>query len=251
LIKEAPQLVLVAFVIFSRVGACLMLMPGLSSNRIPVQVRLYVAIAFALGLTPLLQDVVQPGLSGDTPVGHIRMILSESLTGALIGLLGRAFFIALETIGMAIAMAVGLSSNLGAPVNEDEPLPAITTLLTLAATLLLFLTDQHLEIFRAIATSYTTIPVQGGFSSQFAVSQLASKVGLAFVLALRLGSPFLILSIVLNFAAGLVSRLVPTVQIFFLASPFLLLLGLLLLYVTVRPFLQLFMDSFGHFLVSG
>ena len=50
---------------------------------------------------------------------------------------------------------------------------------------------------------------------------------------------------------GLTNRLVPTVQIFFLASPFLLLGGLLLLYLTVRPFLQLFMDAFGRFLVTG
>jgi flagellar biosynthesis protein FliR len=251
LIADAPQLVLAAFVVFSRVGACLMLMPGFSSARIPVRVRLFVAIAFALGLTPLLQDALQPQLATEVPAALVRLIVAELLTGATIGLLGRAFFIALETIGMALAMAIGLSSNLGAPVDEDEPLPAITTLLTLAATTLLFLSDQHLEIFRAIATSYTTLPLTDGFVSQFAVNQLAAKVALAFSLALRIGSPFLILSVVLNFAVGLTNRLVPSVQIFFLASPFLLLSGLLLLYFTVRPFVQLFMDAFGHFLVTG
>lgn len=251
MIKDAPQLVLAAFVIFSRVGTCLMLMPGFSSARIPIRVRLFVAVAFALALTPLVGDVVRTGLGDDSPAALIRLMLAEILTGAMIGLLGRAFFIALETIGMAIAMSIGLSSNLGAPVNEDEPLPAIATLLTLAATLLLFLSDQHLEIFRAIATSYTTLPVQGGFSSQFAVAQLSSKVALAFTVALRIGSPFLILSVILNFAVGLTNRLVPSVQVFFLASPFLLMGGLFLLYFTIRPFLQLFMDAFGRFLVTG
>ena len=105
-------------------------------------------------------------------------MVSELLTGALIGLLGRAFFIALETIGMAIAMAIGLSSNLGAPVNEDEPLPAITTLLTLGG----HRADvPHRPAPRDLpgASRRATRPCrsQGGFSSQFALAQLASKVG--------------------------------------------------------------------------
>ena len=245
------NLVLVAFAVFSRVGACLMLMPGFSSSRIPVQARLFIALALSLALTPLIGDELAPLLADDSPVALLHVLAAELLTGATIGLLGRAFFIALETIGSAIAMAIGLSSNLGAPIEADEPLPALTTLLTLGATVLLFLTDQHLEIVRALVTSYVTLRVQDGFSSQFAINELATKVGLAFTLALRIGSPFLILSLVLNFAVGLTNRLVPTVQIFFLSSPFLLLAGLLLLVATVRPFLQLFMNAFGRFLVSG
>ena len=248
---EPEQLVLAAFVVFSRVGGCLMLMPGFSSSRIPAQVRLYIAIALSLALTPLLRDEVQGVLGSGAPTTLLRVIGMELLTGATIGLLGRAFFIALETIGTAIAMAVGLSSNLGAPVNEDEPLPALTTLLTLGATLLIFITDQHLEIFRAIAASYRSVPVKDGFSAQFALAQLTGKAALAFSLALRIGSPFLILSVVMNFAVGLTNRLVPAVQVFFLSSPFLLLGGLALLYFTIRPFLQLFVETFSRFLATG
>ncbi len=247
----ASETVLVAFVVFSRVGACLLLMPGFSSPRIPVQVRLFIALALALALTPLLLDELTPLVRGGDPVGLLRIMASELFTGALIGLLGRTFFVALETIAMGIAMAIGLSSNLGAPVNEDEPLPALSTLLTLAATVLLFLTDQHLVIVRALATSYTTLPVGSGFAAQPALAQLASAAGQSFLLALRIGSPFLIFSIVLNFGIGLTNRLVPAVQIFFLASPFLLIGGLLVLTLTVRPLLQLFIAAFSRFMVTG
>jgi flagellar biosynthetic protein FliR len=80
---------------------------------------------------------------------------------------------------------------------------------------------------------------------------LGNKAAVAFMLALRLGSPFMILSLVLNFAIGLTNRMVPTVQIFFLASPVLLICGLILLYLTAQPLLRLFMDAFSHFLVTG
>ena len=131
---------------------------------------------------------------------------SEMFIGAAIGLLGRVFFIALEFIGVAIAMSVGLSSNLGAPVEADEPLPALTTLMTLAATALMFLTDLHLEVFRALQASYANLPVADGFRPRFALDQLVTKSSEAFLLALRIGSPFLIFSLVVNVAMGLLAR---------------------------------------------
>ncbi len=244
-------MVLAAFLVFSRIGACLLLVPGFSSPRIPVQVRLFVALGLSLALTPLLLDVLRPLTDQATPLDLLKTMSSELLVGAMIGLLARFYFVALETIAMAMAMAVGLSSNLGAPVNEEEPLPALSTLLTLAATLLLFVTDQHLVLFRALAGSYSAMPVQAGFAPQAALIQLVNSASASFMLALRVGSPFLIFSVILNLAVGLTNRLVPTVQIYFLASPFLLIGGLLLLTLTVRSFLQVFMTGFSHFLANG
>ena len=78
-----------------------------------------------------------------------------------------------------------------------------------------------------------------------------SKANEAFVLAVRIGSPFLIFSLVVNVAMGLVGRLVPGIQSFFLSTPFLLLGGLALLAVVIRPMLLLFIDAFGRFLAAG
>lgn len=243
--------VLAAFVVFSRVGACLLLMPGFSSPRIPVQVRLFIAVAVSLALTPLQIEAIRPIVADGQPVTLLRLMASELFVGAAIGLFGRVFFAALEFIGVAVAMSVGLSSNLGVPVEADETLPALTTLLTLAATALMFLTDLHLEVFRALQASYGSLPVADGFSPRFALDQLVSKAGEAFVLAVRIGSPFLIFSLVVNVAMGLVGRLVPGIQSFFLSTPFLLIGGLILLSIVIRPMLLIFIDAFGRFLVTG
>lgn len=243
--------VLTAFVVFSRIGACLMIMPGFSSPRIAVQVRLLIAVAVSLALTPMQIDAVRPLVAAGAPTELLRLMGSELLVGAAIGLLGRFFFIALEFIGVAIAMSVGLSQNLGAPVDADEPLPALTTVLTLAATALMFLTDLHLEVFKGLEASYGSLPVAAGFAPRFALTQLASKAGEAFMLALRIGSPFLIFSLVVNVAMGLVGRIVPGIQTFFLSTPFLLIGGLILLSIVIKPMLLLFMAAFSHFLVFG
>lgn len=243
--------VLTAFVVFSRIGACLLVMPGFSSPRIPVQVRLFIAVAVSLALTPLQIDVVRPLLAEGSPVQLLGVMGSELIIGAGIGLLGRMFFAALEFIGVAVAMSVGLSSNLGAPVEADEPLPALTTLLTLAATALMFLTDLHLEVFRALQASYGSLPITGGFAPRFTLDQIVGKTSEAFLLTVRIGSPFLIFSLMMNVAMGLVGRLVPGIQTFFLSAPFLLIGGLLLLSIVIRPMVLIFIDAFGRFLVTG
>lgn len=250
--NEAASLsVLTAFVVFSRIGACLLIMPGFSSPRIPVQVRLFIAVAVSLALVPLQIDVVRPLLRDGTPVHLLRLMASELFIGVAIGLFGRVFFAALEFIGVAVAMSVGLSANLGAPVEADDTLPALTTLLTLAATALMFLTDLHLEVFRALQASYGNLPVSDGFAPRFALDQLVGKANEAFLLALRIGSPFLVFSLVVNVAMGLVGRLVPGIQTFFLSTPFLLIGGLILLSIVIKPMLLLFIEAFGRFLVAG
>ena len=87
----APYTVLATFILFCRIGACLMLMPGFSSPRVPMRVRLFVAIAITLALAPLLVDGVRDSIPDGSAVGVLGLIFSETLIGALIGLMGRMF----------------------------------------------------------------------------------------------------------------------------------------------------------------
>lgn len=83
--------ILSVFVLFCRIGACLMLMPGISGPRIPVKVRLFLAFAITLSLAPLLSAEIGPELANAPPFALMRTIVSESLIGGLIGFLGRIF----------------------------------------------------------------------------------------------------------------------------------------------------------------
>ena len=84
-----PETILTVFLLFCRIGGCLMLMPGFSSSRVPVQVRLFIAVAVTLALSPILLPTVNVVLPNIEPAAVLSLILSETLTGALIGLIGR------------------------------------------------------------------------------------------------------------------------------------------------------------------
>lgn len=246
-----PTILLTAFIVFCRIGGCILVMPGLSSPRVAVRARLFVSIAIALALTPLLAMEVQPIVEKATPVVLLTVILSESIKGVLIGLLGRFFFIALETMTTAISYSIGMTSAFAGPMDEEDQMPTIVSLVTLGATLLIFLTDLHWEVFRGLAASYTVLPVKVGFDPRVGLTQLVDQASRTFLFTLRIASPFLVFSIVANFAIGLINKLVPQVPVTFISTPFMIAGGLGLLYFTIGPAIDLFMSVFGEFLKSG
>lgn len=228
-----------------------MLMPGFSSSRIPVHVRLFVAFSVTLALTPLLAGEIAKVLAEDTPALLIRLFVSETLIGALIGLLARILFGALETLASVIAMSIGLTSVLVGPMEENEPLPAIAMLVMLAATILVFVTNLHWEVLRGIVASYSVLPVSGLFDTRFDLVQVAGCLTKSFFVCLQISSPFIVYALITNMAIGLASKLVPQIPIYFITVPAVIAGGLALVYATFRPFMQIFVGALSNWLAGG
>jgi flagellar biosynthetic protein FliR len=240
--------VLTVFVIFCRVGGCLMLMAGISSGRVPMQVRLFLALALTLAIAPLVMDTVTPAIPDDQPLTVLRVAGFETLLGTLIGLIGRLFFLALQTLGHAMAMVAGFSMP-GAPVEDTEALPSMTTLIMLTATLLFFITDQHALVLRTVVRSYSVLPV-GVYDPQAGLIQMTDTLAVAFTLALRLASPFIIYGLAINMTLGILNKLTPSIPVYFISMPFVLAGGLMLLYLTSTEFQLLFSTGLTDWLAS-
>lgn len=236
---------LTAFVVFCRIGACLMLVPGYSSGQVPMQVRLFIAIAVTLALTPLLSAMIVPLVSGASPLSLFALIWSELVVGAVIGLAGRVFYLALQTMATGMAMAIGLSTIPGTPIDEIDPVPALVPMITISATLLFFVTDQHWEVLRGLASSYRIWQPAEGLRGEIALLEVTGRLSEAFVVALRVTSPFIVYAVVVNLAIGLANKLTPTIPIFFISVPFVLAGGLLLFYLVGAEMLMEFTSSFA------
>jgi len=236
--------VLAAFLAFCRVGACFMLMPGLGSARVPMQVRLFVAVGASLALLAHLWDVIAPHAS-DRPDALLLLIGSELLIGSLIGLVVRFYVPALQFIGSAIAMLMGFGVvGGGVAIEESEPQPAVAALISFSALMLLFVLNFHHLIIEALVTSYRLAPIEALFDAQSALTDLADTISEAFFVMIRLGSPFVAYAILINLAFGFVNKLTPQIPIYFISMPFVIAGGLVLLYFGIGTFLTLFADGF-------
>ncbi len=246
----APRASLGAFLLFCRVGGCLMLAPGFSASQIPVQIRLFAALAVTLALTPLLLDRIPDDALGGDPVLTLKLIAIESLVGAAIGLLARIFFFALETLAAAAAQMLGFANPFGVQIEAGEILAPLATLISLAALTLLFVADLHWELLRGLVASYDVVPVGADFNARFALRQVADALGESFRLALRIASPYVIYALVVNLALALVNRLTPQIQVVMVAAPFVAAGGLTLLFFTLKPAIEAFVVGFATWISS-
>jgi flagellar biosynthesis protein FliR len=251
-VRLGPHVVLGTFILFCRIGACLMLMPGFSSPQIPVQMRLFLALAVTLSMTPLLLSHVPPEAIGEEPLAALQFIATELLVGAVIGALGRLFLLALETMAMAGAMAISLSNPFGVVAEEaSEVLPPFVSLVTMSATALIFIADLHWEVFRGLAASYDALPIKGTFDANFSLLQFSKMLAQTFEIALRISAPFIIYSVIIQIAVSIINRVTPHVSIYFISTPFVIVGGLFLTYLTIKSYLDQFVLGLSAWLSAG
>ncbi len=241
-------LIFSVFLLFCRIGACLMIAPGVSSSQIPVQIRLFVAIGTTLALAPLLLTQVTPG--APDPIGMAKLTVGEILAGGLIGLLARLFFSALETLAYALATFVGLANPFGFEMQPTAATPPLATYLTLGATAMIFVSDLHWQLIMALVDSYRIAPLGSAFDARRSLVEIGDTLEQAFVISARVASPFFLYSVIVNFAFALINRVTPQIAVFFLAPPFVISGGLLLLYFSVRGQIGEFTSAFSAWLGS-
>jgi len=241
---------LATFIVFCRIGACLMLVPGYSSVNVPPQIRLFVALVTTFALTPILIAILKPLVDGASPLTLALLIGTELLVGSVIGLGGRVFFLALQTMLTVMASAIGLSSIPGTPVGDTDPAPPVVPLIMAAVTTLFFLTDQHWQVLRGLMNSYDVWHPGEKLTGEMALNQLVSRLADAFVLTLRITSPFIVYSVIVNFSVGLINKLTPAIPVYFVSVPFVLFGGFLLLYLTSDELLTQFMLGLSSWLAG-
>ena len=227
---------LATFIVFCRIGACLMLVPGYSSVNVPPQIRLFLALVTTFALTPILIAILKPLVDGASPLTLALLIGTELLVGSVIGLGGRVFFLALQTMLTVMASAIGLSSIPGTPVADTDPAPPVVPLIMAAVTTLFFLTDQHWQVLRGLMNSYDVWHPGEKLTGEMALNQLVSRLADAFVLTLRITSPF--------------NKLTPAIPVYFVSVPFVLFGGFLLLYLTSDELLTQFMLGLSSWLAG-
>lgn len=235
--------VLAAFLAFCRIGACFMLMPGFSSMRIAMHVRLFVAVAVTWALLAHLWDAIVPFV--DRSAGALLVLIaSELLIGATIGMVTRLYTLALQFAGSVMALTGGFGGMAGSSVDEAEPQAPLTVIITTCALLLLFALDFHHEVLKALVASYQVAPLGRFFDAQGALIDIADTVSQSFYLTLRLASPFIAYAILANLAIGFVNKLAPQIPVYFVSLPFIIAGALILLYFGIGIMLSLFGDGF-------
>jgi flagellar biosynthesis protein FliR len=248
---ELSEAVFVAFAIFCRVGAVMMFLPGIGSARVAMSIRLLIAVAMSLALTPLLFGAVSTMMWVTPERQRLYLIFNELAVGSAMGLMARFFLLALQFSATTTANTIGLAGVPGQPVDDTEALPPLTNLISVAGVMVLITAGLPEEMIRAVAGSYDTLPLRVGLDTEWLIGNLTKVAADTSLLALRLSAPFIAYAVVVNIAMGLANKFTPQISMYFTSLGVVTLGGLVLLYFTVRQMLHVFAESFGSWILAN
>ena len=231
--------------IFARVGSILMLMPALGEMTIPTRMRLSFALVFSLVLYPLVQPQL-PALPTDV-LQTLVYLLHELAVGLILGAITRLVTMAAAVAGSVIAFQTGLSGAQGAdPINGGMQGALIGAFLSMLGVTLIFATDLHHVALMAIRDSYMIFspkdPLMFGDAAQMAIQSAAS----AFVIGIQMSAPFIVLGLEFYLGMGLLARMMPQLQVFFVIMPASIWVGLILVAILLAMMMGWYLTHFQN-----
>lgn len=242
LLEIANSAIWQGFVIFLRIAAVTALLPGFGEQSVPMRIKLVIALAFTAIVAPAIS---LPELNLEFPtIGFL--VFTEILSGFAIGIGLRLFVLALQTAGSIAAQSTSLSQVLGGAAVD--PMPAMGYILIVAGIALATMTGLHVKAAQLIILSYDVLPLgqfaQGSELSEWGVKQVAHAFSLAFTLA----APFVVLSVLYNFALGAINRAMPQLMVAFVGAPVITFGGLALLFLAAPYILTVWIKAMDVFL---
>lgn len=247
LLSLLPVNVFVGFAVFCRVGALFMTAPAFGDFSLSPRIRLAGALAVTMALAPVAA-AYYPALSADLSGGPLSamaiLLFGEIAAGVFLGLSARILMAALNVAGQIIAFQIGLSlAQIFDPAQELQG-AIVGGFLSILATTMIFATDLHHVLLAALADSYVLMtpgaPIIIGDIADMMLNTLSS----AFSLGLRLAAPFVLFGLVFYVGAGVLNRLMPQAQVFFMLMPANLAIGLMLLMLTTSLIMTVFLERF-------
>src|SRR3954454_2400332 len=232
-----------AFILmFARIGTMLMLLPGLGEMSVPVRVRLTIALVLTLVLFPLHRAGYTIDLRSPGPV--IVALGQELLIGVVLGLTARLTISALQVAGSVIAQQLGLGFVTAVDPTQGQQGLIIGNFLTILGVTLLFATDSHYLVIAALNESYRIFS-PGELLPSGDVAALATRAfASAFKIGMQLSAPFLVFGLVFNIGLGVLARLMPQMQVYFVGVPLSILVGFLIFAFVLTGMMGTYLNYF-------
>jgi flagellar biosynthesis protein FliR len=227
-ITVLPETTALFLVLFARIGALIMLMPAIGEQQVPVPVRLAFALALTAVFYPFTAGTLPPGLADDFDLLLVTLI-GEVLIGAAFGLLTRMLIAATQIAGASIAANIGLGFVQTVDPTMGQQGAIIGSFLGVTGMTLIFAMDLHHLALAGIADSYVMFPP----GEMVPVTDLRDAalmvVADTFKVGVQLSAPFIVFALVFNLGLGVLAKLMPQLQVFFIAMPVSIAVGLVLL----------------------
>jgi len=243
-----PANIFAVLLVMCRVGAAITWLPGFGASYVPSRVKIVLALFIALFVTPVLADSLQP--SPKNLAGLVSLMVIELVVGSFIGLYANLLVLALEAAGGIIAMQSSLASAIVFNPGEQkqETLPA--SLFGTLVIVMIFAVNLHHMLLEAVVQSYEAFPAGSVLPMGDLAQAMVRIVSIGFQISIQIAAPYIIVGTVFYVALGLIGRVMPQLQIFYVGLPLQILGGLSMLLITIPTSMLWFLGTFQNLIMG-
>lgn len=231
----------------ARVAGLFVLAPFFGARVAPVRVRAGLAFFLALAMLPLFPPDAGAAFTAEASLPTLAgVVLLETGIGVVMGLVAQLAFAAIQMAGQLIGIQIGIGlANLIDPQTQEH-ITSLAQWQNLLALMVFMAIDGHHALVRAMADSFTLLPLAHGFPDGAGFGVLTELSAGLFVLALRIAAPVLVTQLLVNAAMAVLAKLIPQLNVFVVGFPLNIAVGFFVL-AAAQPFtIRLLIGSFDE-----
>jgi flagellar biosynthetic protein FliR len=225
--------------VLARIGPLFILAPLFSSKSVPARARTIVAIGIAFGMAPI---ALRAGATHEIPLdvyGFGGLMVKEFLVGAAFSFVLAALFAAISAAGSLLDTMIGTQSSV------------IAQLYSLVGVMVFIAIDGDAWVLQGLARTYELVPLVDTPQLGGLVHAMQESFAGIFTAAIQICAPVLIALVITDAAFGVVSRVVPQLNVFAVGFPAKVAVGFVLIGASL-PFVAGWLhDELQHSVTAG
>lgn len=239
--------------IFARFLGAFFMFPVFSSRNVNNIVKILLVISVSALVSPFIKPYINAKNFEDVNFSlYFILMLKEILIGIILSISTRIYFYSINIVGQIISMQSGLSYGTLFDPNQNSQVSLLSGFLTMVLTMFILATDTHYLFIKSIIFSYEKFPIsQMPFSGDVA-NMVSFTVSNSFLVAFKIASPFMIISLAIMVGGGVLSRLMPSFQVFFVITPAQIIVLLIILLIVLesifRHMIKVIIDNMSYLL---
>jgi flagellar biosynthesis protein FliR len=219
--------VLIFLIVLARVGGLLTFAPFWAHKAATIQIRIVLALALGLVLTPTLVDKLP--MPPQEPLALAPVILLEVLVGFAFGFVGRIVFSALEMAAQVVGYQMGFSLASTIDPSTQAQTAALGIVAQMLGLTIFMSANGHHWFLQTTMESFNVIGIGGAHVSADLAHLLLRLSADALAVGVALAAPAIIVLLAVEFALALAGRAMPQIQVMILGFPIKIAAGLWLI----------------------
>ena len=226
--------------VFARISALVFAAPVFGSGGVPPFLKAGLCVALTAACAPALGTGSIPALVG---WGSLAMaVLCEVLIGLICGFSVKVLFASIQLAGQLVGFQMGFAiANVVDPLSGDQ-MSIVAEFMNVFSVLVFLSINAHLWLLSAVLESFRVMPLFSCIVNDTMGGHIVNLGAQMFIVSVKIGAPVIAALLLTTVAFGLVARTVPQMQVFIVAMPAKILIGLVILGVSL-PYVVSFLRS--------